>query len=176
MGGAGSLIQVYKAGETNTQTNYHTQSCTALQARAQQAKHRHLDKHTCACSASHALWPCSYQVKSFSFNGLAICQGHKHARTHTLTCTHKHPDTLKFQMMAICSATFHWDMCVHSNQESRLSGTQKPEQLLESTDKCVLEIFFFFPVLFMMQMSQLPAFRFPFNQGWIRPRYMEFLR
>lgn len=38
MGGAGSLIQVYKAGEMNTRTNSHTQSCTALQARTRGGK------------------------------------------------------------------------------------------------------------------------------------------
>ena len=128
----------------------------------------------CSRRVSHALWPGIFQVKSFSFKGLAICQGHTHTHTHrsshrnTQMCTYKQPDTHKLEMMAICSATFHWDMCAHSNQESRHSGTLRLRQLLVSTGKmCAGE---FSAVLFMMQMSQLRVFTFSFNHGWIGPR------
>lgn len=130
----------------------HTQHYRHVHRRSE---YRHLNTYKCARSVSPALWPCSYRVKLFSFNGLAICQGHIRTHTHAHTTTGTHT----FQMMAICSATFHWDMCVHSNQESRHSDTQQPRQLLVSTGKCTLESFS--SVLSMMQMSHCRKLGFP---------------
>lgn len=57
--------------------------------------------------------------------------------------------TLKFQTTAICFATFLGDVCMHSNQESRLSGAQKHNSTLSQLEKFVSVNFKFFFLLLL---------------------------
>lgn len=82
---------------------------------------------------------------------------HVHTALHTAACAHK------FQMMAICSATFHGDKCLHSNQESRHSGAQEHRQLLVSTGKCLLVNF----VCFAYDANVSAACIQVFLQSWL---------
>ncbi len=139
MGGAGSLIRVHKAGEMNQ--HKHTQKLSHSVMHSIAGTYAGLSEtqtitYKCA-SVSHALWPCSYQVRSLSFCGLAICQGHTHAHTCTHMHTHAQPNNhtnFRWWQFVLPPST---ETCVHSNQESTHSGTQKPRQLLVSTEKCV---------------------------------------
>lgn len=121
-----------------------------------------------SCSLAQQLSGQVFLLQGISNMSRSHTHTYRSSHKNTQTCTYKQPDTHKLEMMAICSATFHWDMCAHSNQESRHSGTLRLRQLLVSTGKmCAGE---FSAVLFMMQMSQLRVFTFSFNHGWIGPR------
>lgn len=84
------------------------------------------------------------------------------SRSHTYTLSHTHTaQTHTFQMMAICSATFHWGACVNSNQRSRHSGTERIKQLLVSTGKCLYLNF----LCFVSDANVSVVFGFSFSHG-----------
>lgn len=140
MGGAGSLIQVYKAGEMNTRTNSHTQSCTALQARTRGVSETQTLTYTQMCMQCQS---CSLALQ---LSGQVFLLQHisNMSRSHT----HAHTQTPRHAQISddgnlFCQLPLR-HVCVHSNQESRHSGTQKPRQLLVSTGKCLSVNFFCF--------------------------------